>query len=94
MEATLSKTSYNPITVDNKIATLGEILDLHNSLEFQQVIYALKESIQFAVHIAGEQEPGSDKAYYFEHMISMADAMHYISSIENILNTSKEIEIQ
>jgi hypothetical protein len=76
----------------NKLETLDEISQLHYSLEFQQTIEALKDSIHFAARLASGEDPASDKQYYFEHITIMADAMHYISTMENILSSSKEIE--
>jgi hypothetical protein len=78
--------------LDNKLATLEEISDLHNALEFQSTIKALKESIHFAARLAGEENQTADKKYYFDHITKMADAMHYVSCIENILTSSRDID--
>jgi hypothetical protein len=76
----------------NKIETLEEITELHYSLEFQQTIEALRDSIHFACRLACGEDPTSDKKYYFEHITIMADVIHYISCMESILSSSKEIE--
>jgi hypothetical protein len=76
----------------NKIETLEEISQLHYSLEFQQTIDALRTSVHFTSRLAAQEDPASDKSYYFEHMTIMADAMHYISCMEHILTTSRELE--
>jgi hypothetical protein len=93
METTESKSArISKNVLENKLATLEEISAVHNSLEFQPTIEALKESIHIAARLAGEENQTGDKTFYFDHITMMADAMHYISCIENILTSSKDID--
>jgi hypothetical protein len=78
--------------LENKTETLKEISQIHYSVEFPKIIEALKDSVHFAVMAAGEIDHVDDSKYFFDHMKILADIMHYVSSVEHILNVSKDIE--
>jgi hypothetical protein len=88
----LTAKSNNLNLLLNKVDTLEEITQLHYSLEFQQTIAALRTSIHFTSRLAAKEDPASDKSYYFEHINIMSDTLHYISCMEHILTTSRELE--